>query len=228
MTDVKLWLLYSNTWNHQTVCKIWAQAHASMLSTKCLYKLYIYIHIYIYIYKQDLALNDLQWLMYHKTKPNFKTNQPTSPYLQRTGQEEIKAEFIRLCVIWWTENRLILNSTYFFRWQVSGGATCCCQRAGDAWRQHNVCLLIAREGLGRKSFLNLVSLTIKPAVKTKSFSRAGTQGEGLLTNEQTRLENLWTEILIPNRKKKKWALSLHIWEPIDKYLHFVRILEYDR
>ena len=25
----------------------------------------------IYIYKEDLTLDDLQWLMFHKTKPNF-------------------------------------------------------------------------------------------------------------------------------------------------------------
>ena len=36
-----------------------------MLSTKCVYKEYIY-----YMYKKDLALNDLQWLICHKTKPN--------------------------------------------------------------------------------------------------------------------------------------------------------------
>ena len=27
-------------------------------------------YIYIYMYKEDLALNDLQWLICHKTKPN--------------------------------------------------------------------------------------------------------------------------------------------------------------
>ena len=39
------------------------------------YKLYIfniYIYIYIYIYKQDLALNDLQWLICYKTLPTPK------------------------------------------------------------------------------------------------------------------------------------------------------------
>ena len=48
VTDVKLWLLYSNTWNHLTVCKKRAQAHLRMLSTKCVYKSYIYL-IYIYV-----------------------------------------------------------------------------------------------------------------------------------------------------------------------------------
>ena len=39
----------------------------------CLQILYIfpiYIYIYIYMYKQDLALDNLQWLLYYKTKPN--------------------------------------------------------------------------------------------------------------------------------------------------------------
>ena len=35
MTDVKLWLLNSNTWNHLTVCKT-DQVRLRMLSTKCL------------------------------------------------------------------------------------------------------------------------------------------------------------------------------------------------
>ena len=28
------------------------------------------IYIYINMYKEDLALNNLQWLIYHKTQPN--------------------------------------------------------------------------------------------------------------------------------------------------------------
>ena len=38
-----------------------------MLSKKCVYKSYVYL---IYSYKEDLVLNNLQWLMCHKTKPN--------------------------------------------------------------------------------------------------------------------------------------------------------------
>ena len=45
MTDVKLLLLHSNTWNHLTVFKNkWAQALLKML-TKCVYKSSIYIYI---------------------------------------------------------------------------------------------------------------------------------------------------------------------------------------
>ena len=44
INDVKLWLLYSNIWNHLTMQKR-AQARLRMLSTKYVYKLYIYIYI---------------------------------------------------------------------------------------------------------------------------------------------------------------------------------------
>ena len=36
-----------------------------MLSTKCVHNIYL-----INVYKQDLALNNQQWLICHKTKPN--------------------------------------------------------------------------------------------------------------------------------------------------------------
>ena len=38
-----------------------------MLSIKCVYKSYIPL---IYMYKENLALNNLQWLICHKTQPN--------------------------------------------------------------------------------------------------------------------------------------------------------------
>ena len=34
-----------------------------------IYKMYLEIIYLIYMYKQDLALNNLQWLICHKTKP---------------------------------------------------------------------------------------------------------------------------------------------------------------
>ena len=37
MTDVKLWRLYCNTWNHLILSER-VQAHLRMLSTKCVYK----------------------------------------------------------------------------------------------------------------------------------------------------------------------------------------------
>ena len=48
MTDINLWLSYSNIWNHVTVCKKKSQARLRMLSTKCVYESYIYIYLYIY------------------------------------------------------------------------------------------------------------------------------------------------------------------------------------
>ena len=66
MTDVELWLLYSNTWNNSTAQKR-AQVCLRMLAAKCTYKSYIYL---IYMYKHGLALNSLQWFICHKTKPN--------------------------------------------------------------------------------------------------------------------------------------------------------------
>ena len=36
-----------------------------MLSIKCIYKSYIFNTC---MYKEDFALNNLQWLIYHKTK----------------------------------------------------------------------------------------------------------------------------------------------------------------
>ena len=67
ITDVKLWLLYSNTWNNLTVFKKRAQARLRMLSTKYIHQSHIYL---INIYKGNLALNNQQWLLYHKTQPN--------------------------------------------------------------------------------------------------------------------------------------------------------------
>ena len=57
MTDVKLRLLYSNTWNRLTVYKKRAKDSLRMLYPKCVYKLYINS---IYMYKEDLALDNLQ------------------------------------------------------------------------------------------------------------------------------------------------------------------------
>ena len=72
MNDVKLWLLHFNTLNHLTVCKKKkrAQVCLRMLSTKCVYKSYVYL---IYMYKENLSLNNLQWLICHKTQP-YQTN----------------------------------------------------------------------------------------------------------------------------------------------------------
>ena len=61
MTDVKLLVLHSNTWNHLTMRKKWVQIHLGMP---------LQIISLIYMYKEDLALNNLQWLICDKTQPN--------------------------------------------------------------------------------------------------------------------------------------------------------------
>ena len=73
MTDVKLWLLYNNTWNHLTEWKKSSGSFKNVTNKMCL-QIYIYIYIYIYVcvcvYKEDFALNNLQWLICHKIQPN--------------------------------------------------------------------------------------------------------------------------------------------------------------
>ena len=64
MIDAELLLLHSSTWNYLTVCK-----RMSLGSFKnVIYKMFTN-HIYlIYLYKHDLALNNLQVLICHKTQ----------------------------------------------------------------------------------------------------------------------------------------------------------------
>ena len=73
MINFKLWLLHSNTWNHSTLWKR-TQVRLRMLSKKCVYKSYIYMCVCVY--KQHLSLNNLQWLIYHKTSPDQTVLQP--------------------------------------------------------------------------------------------------------------------------------------------------------
>ena len=65
MTDVKLLLLHSNTWNHLTVSK---NKKISGSFKDVIYKIFTN-HIYlIHVHKQDLSLNNLQWLICHKAQ----------------------------------------------------------------------------------------------------------------------------------------------------------------
>ena len=50
-------------YNHLTVCK---QINSGSFKN-VINKLYVYKS---YLYKEDLALNNLQWLICHKTQPN--------------------------------------------------------------------------------------------------------------------------------------------------------------
>ena len=98
MTDVKLYLLYSNTWGHLAVCRQMFGCETIYVCQKkkkkkkkerkkeenelrIVLKYYLHNvfnnHIYlICMYKQNLALNNLQWLICHK--PQIKRNQTPS------------------------------------------------------------------------------------------------------------------------------------------------------
>ena len=47
--------------------QLYGKKNVKMLSTNSVFTNYIYL---IYMYKQNLALNNLQWLICHKTQPN--------------------------------------------------------------------------------------------------------------------------------------------------------------
>ena len=60
MTDVKLWLLYNNTWNHLTLYKKKVTGSFKNVDQQNVFT--NHIHIFnIYVCKENLALNNLQW-----------------------------------------------------------------------------------------------------------------------------------------------------------------------
>ena len=61
----------------------------------CLQTIYIYIYIYIW-YKEDLALNNQQWLIYHKTQPNQYLFIICLDYELRTSIDKIKENGFKL------------------------------------------------------------------------------------------------------------------------------------
>ena len=68
MTDVKLnYYCYIVIVEIIYMCaKKLAQARLKIISIKCISKFYIFIHMY----QKDLVLNNLHWLICHKTKRN--------------------------------------------------------------------------------------------------------------------------------------------------------------
>ena len=82
MTGVKFILLHSNTWNHLTVCK---KKMSSNSFKNVINKMYLQIIYLIYLYKQHIALNNLQWLICNKTKPNQAKYQHIARELKRYG-----------------------------------------------------------------------------------------------------------------------------------------------
>ena len=67
-TAVKLWLLYRNVLNHLSVYekKMSLSLFKNIINKMCLQIMYS-----INMHTQDLALNNLQWLICHKTKRNL-------------------------------------------------------------------------------------------------------------------------------------------------------------
>ena len=63
-------VLDRNKWNYLTMWKIWAKV-----------RLKIFVIYIIYMYKNDLGLNNLEWLKCHKTKSN-QTNNKEKRYVQ--------------------------------------------------------------------------------------------------------------------------------------------------
>ena len=58
-------MIHSNTWNPSTVCKWMNFGSFKNFINKMVYKSYVFN-----MYKKDLALNNLKWLICHKTQPN--------------------------------------------------------------------------------------------------------------------------------------------------------------
>ena len=56
-----------NKWNHLIV---WKRMN-SVSFKNVIYKMCLEIVYLIYMYKKHLALNNLQWLIWYKTKPNL-------------------------------------------------------------------------------------------------------------------------------------------------------------
>ena len=102
MMNVNLWLLYSNTWNHSTVCK------KNVMYKMCLEIIYVFD---IDMYKQDLALNDLQWLICHKTQPN-RIKLYKNSYVNIYNYSHI---FIYESIIFLHIFRVFILCTYIFR-----------------------------------------------------------------------------------------------------------------
>ena len=66
MTDVKLFLLHSNTWNH---LKKTSGLFKNVINKMCLLIIYIYIYMCVCVCV-CVELNNLQWLIRYKTQVN--------------------------------------------------------------------------------------------------------------------------------------------------------------
>ena len=101
MIDVKLLRLYSNTWDHLTVCKQMSSCSFKNVSVKCVYKAYL-----IYKYKEDLALNHLQWYAIYPNQPIKMPLKSINWIRYLLVSNDIPSNIIML-KIYWAANRLI-------------------------------------------------------------------------------------------------------------------------
>ena len=70
-------------YNHLTECK--------QMSSGLFKKSYMHLQITYKMYKEDLALNNLQWLICHKTQPNLKCNLYTGLHtLPKTIHQKVR------------------------------------------------------------------------------------------------------------------------------------------
>ena len=59
-----------------------------------IYKMYLEIIYLIYMYQKDLALNDVQWMICHKTKPNQITVRETDIQSQVESYQRLKKWYL--------------------------------------------------------------------------------------------------------------------------------------
>ena len=78
---MQLFIIDRNEGNYLTVCK---KKMSLGLFKNVIYRMYLKIIDLIYMYKNDLALNNLQWLICHKTKPNQTIFITSVPQAERT------------------------------------------------------------------------------------------------------------------------------------------------
>ena len=113
---IELLVLHSNTWNHLTVYK-WMNGVIN--------KMFIDIIYLIYMYEQDLALNNPQWFICYKTKPNHEvwyaikqkktTKKTTKPKVW--GNQWESDSLTMVCYDWYKCSSYNNNCYYFFTQQ---------------------------------------------------------------------------------------------------------------
>ena len=88
-------MLDINTWNHLTVCK-WMRLGSLKSAINKMFTNHIYL---IRMYKQDLALNNLQWLICHKTKPNLMYQAYCVKYCSGLNIKALQVQRAKSCLV---------------------------------------------------------------------------------------------------------------------------------